>query len=60
MEFKLTFNGKVYEVDITPVSETGYEIELFTKEKITGDEFQKLRQYLIDEGYVEKAFSFKN
>lgn len=57
MKFRLMFGGKKYEVDITPTSETGYAIELFTKEKISENEFQKLRQYLVDEGYIDIVFN---
>ena len=32
-----------------------YDVELQTKEAISGDEFQKLKKYLEDEGYIDAA-----
>ncbi len=45
-----------------PKDEEGYHynIELRTTERISGDEFQKLRKYLEDEGYVDEAESSQN
>lgn len=57
----LKFNGKQFEViihmhpDKHEDGEYHYDIELFTQDKISGDEFQKLRKYLKDEGYIEAA-----
>ena len=62
---KITFNGKQIRVMISvnkPKDEEGYHynIELRTTERISGDEFQKLRKYLEDEGYVDDAESSQN
>ena len=62
---KITFNGKQIRVMISinkPKDEEGYHynIELRTTERISGDEFQKLRKYLEDEGYVDEAESSQN
>jgi hypothetical protein len=35
-----------------------YDLELRTKEKISGDEFQKLRRYLEAEGYIDQAIEY--
>jgi len=35
-----------------------YDLELRTKEKISGDEFQKLKKYLEVEGYVDAAIDY--
>lgn len=57
---KITFNGKQIRVMILvnkPKDEEGYHynVELRTTERISGDEFQKLRKYLEDEGYIDEA-----
>ena len=39
-------------------NEYHYDIELRTTEKISGDEFQKLRKYLQDEGYIDDAVEY--
>jgi len=62
---KITFNGKQIRVIVSvnkPKDEEGYHynIELRTTERISGDEFQKLRKYLEDEGYVDEAESSQN
>jgi hypothetical protein len=31
------------------------DFEIFTNEKMTGFEFQKIKKYLEDEGYIEEA-----
>lgn len=56
--FNIVFNKKHFKVLITvnkPHDELGYHynVELLTKERITGDEFQKLKNYLEEEGYVD-------
>lgn len=55
---KLKFKGKQMEVGIRPVGNDGYDIELCSKERISGDEFQALRKYLKEEGYLEAAKDF--
>jgi hypothetical protein len=60
----LKLHGKKYEVLIEvnrPEDEEGYHynLELKTTERISGDEFQILRKYLEDEGYVEEAANHK-
>lgn len=57
---KINFNNKVFRVLVTinkPKDENGYHynLEIRTKEKLSGDEFQKLRNYLEQEGYVDEA-----
>ena len=55
---KLQFKGKYMEIGIKPVGSDGYDIELRSKERISGDEFQALRKYLKEEGYFEAAKDF--
>lgn len=57
---KITFNHKTFDVQIKVNRDTDgdgyhYDMELQTKDKITGEEFQKLRKYLEDEGYLDDA-----
>ncbi len=32
-----------------------YDLEIRTPEKLTGSEFQKIKMYLEDEGYIDEA-----
>ena len=52
---KLTFKGRYFDVGIRPVGSDGYDIEVRVKGKLSGDDFQALRQYLDSEGYLEAA-----
>lgn len=57
---KIKLNDKSFLVRIKinePKNEKGYHynLEIRTKEKMSGDEFQKLRNYLEQEGYVDEA-----
>lgn len=56
----ITFAGKKFRVLIhvnKPKDEEGYhyDVQLRTEETITGEEFQKLKKYLEDEGYIDEA-----
>ena len=55
---KINFNGKSISVLFKinkPKDEHGYhyDMEIRTDEKMSGNEFQKLRKYLEDEGYID-------
>ena len=57
---KINLNNKVFRVLVNinkPKDKNGYHynLEIRTKEKLSGDEFQKLRNYLEQEGYVDEA-----
>lgn len=52
---KLTFKGRYFNVGIRPVGSDGYDIEVRVKGPLSGDDFQALRQYLDQEGYLEAA-----
>lgn len=56
----LTFNKKKFTVKIILErivdGKLQCDYEILTNEKMSGDEFQKLKQYLINEGYVEEAY----
>ena len=62
----LSFNKKQFVIfvkinSVDPSNEHyHYDIELRTKQKISGNEFQKLRQYLESEGYIDAAIEYYN
>jgi len=35
-----------------------YNLELRTKHRLSGNEFQKLKKYLEDEGYIDEAIDY--
>jgi len=60
---ELTFNKKKFIIfikinDLESEEEYHYDIEIRVKERITGDEFQKLKKYLEDEGYIDSAIEY--
>ena len=61
---KLTFNKKEFTVFVkinqidSEDEEYHYDLELRTKDRISGDEFQKLRMYLEEEGYIDQAIEY--
>ena len=57
---KLTFKGRHFDIGIRPVEDDGYDIEVRVKGALSGDEFQALRQYLDNEGYMEAARNYFN
>ena len=57
---KLTFKGRHFDIGIRPVEDDGYDIEVRVKGVLSGDDFQALRQYLDNEGYMEAARNYFN
>lgn len=55
---QLTFKGRHFEIGICPVNDGGFDIEVRVKGSLSGDDFQALRKYLDDEGYLEVASEF--
>lgn len=55
----LKFKGVDYKLGIVMTSWDGYNIEIRTKEPLSGDNFQGLRKYLEDEGYIDLAREHK-
>jgi hypothetical protein len=51
---RLTFKGIKCEIRLIP-REEGFDIELASKQRISGDYFQALKAYLNKEGYFEAA-----
>jgi len=52
---KLTFKGIELKVGIQPVGSDGFDLEIRSKKSLSGDYFQALRNYLVEEGYVDAA-----
>lgn len=55
----LKFKGVDYRIGIIMTSWDSYNLELRTKEPLSGDDFQGLRNYLEEEGYVDMAREHK-
>jgi hypothetical protein len=51
---KLEFKKRKFEVFIKPYGQ-GFDLEIRTKKPLSRDDFQSLKKYLIDEGYVDTA-----
>ncbi len=60
----VVFNKKEFKIHILLERIVNNKIqcdyEIFTNEKISGNEFQKLKAYLMNEGYIEDAFKYYN
>jgi hypothetical protein len=61
----IVFNDKKLTVFIKvnkPLDEEGYhyDLELRTTEKLSGVEFQKIKMYLEEEGYIDDAIELWN
>jgi hypothetical protein len=50
----LTFKKRQFQVFIKPYGE-GFDLEIRTKKPLSGEDFQALKHYLIEEGYVDAA-----
>ena len=46
--------GRLFDIGIKPLEE-GFDLELYVKGSLCGDDFSALRKYLSEEGYVEQA-----
>jgi hypothetical protein len=61
-KINITFNKKKYEIIIhikdREDKEYHYDMELMTSDRISGDEFQKLKKFLEDEGYIDEAIKY--
>jgi hypothetical protein len=59
-EISITFNKKRYTVSIIMDrivdGEVQCDFEILTDDKMTGNDFKKLKTYLEKEGYVDAAF----
>jgi hypothetical protein len=52
--FKIKFNNRNFKIRIRPNGER-YDLDIETKKYLSGDDFQKLKQYLENEGYIDAA-----
>lgn len=57
MTTDITFNRKKFKVKIITKGQ-GYDLEIETKGRLSGDLYQKLKSYLESEGYIEEARSW--
>lgn len=51
---RIYFQDRFFDVGIIP-KDIGFDLELSFNGTLTGDDYQKLRKYLVDEGYVDAA-----
>jgi hypothetical protein len=61
-QIDIVFNNKRFTINILldriVDGEIQRDLEIFTEERISGQEFQKIKQYLEREGYFDEAFTF--
>lgn len=55
---KIKFNDRYFDVTIKPKPEDGYDLEIGTRGRLSGDQFQALKKYLEEEGYIDQARAF--
>ena len=51
---KIKFNGRNFKIRIRPQGNK-YDIDIETKGYLSGDDYQKLKTYLENEGYIDAA-----
>lgn len=54
---KVKFKNRYFEVGILPKN-SGFDLELSFNGSLSGDDYQGLRKYLVEEGYVDAAKEF--
>jgi hypothetical protein len=57
---KLSYKDRYFDIGIKPLKNDGYDIEVRVKGRLSGDDFQGLRKYLDEEGFLEAARNFIN
>jgi hypothetical protein len=50
----LMFKNRIFHIYIKPYGE-GFDLEIKTKKSLSGNDFQALKHYLIEEGYIDAA-----
>jgi hypothetical protein len=55
---QIKFKGRNFKLNILPKDNGRFDLEMEVKGSVSGDEFQDLRKYLVDEGYVDAARSW--
>lgn len=51
----IKFKNRNFKLNILPKNYDGFDLEIELKGSLSGQDFQELRKYLIDEGYVDAA-----
>jgi hypothetical protein len=51
----IKFKNRNFKLNILPKNFDGFDLEIELKGSLSGQDFQELRKYLIDEGYVDAA-----
>jgi hypothetical protein len=54
----IKFKGRNFKLNILPKKHDGFDLEMEFKGSLSGEDFQDLRKYLVDEGYVDAARSW--
>lgn len=52
---QIKFKNRNFKLNILPKDNDGFDLEMEFKGSLSGEDFQDLRKYLIDEGYVDAA-----
>jgi hypothetical protein len=55
---KIKFKDRHFDVIIKPKPDDGYDLEVGTRGRLSGDQFQALKKYLEDEGYIDQSREF--
>lgn len=56
---KIKFKDRYFDVTIKSKRDGGYDLEIGTRGRLSGNEFQALKKYLEDEGYIDQAKEFR-
>lgn len=55
----LTFKNQRYEIGIIPHRKReNFDLHIKTNKALSGEDFQALKSYLIEEGYVSQAYEW--
>lgn len=54
----IKFKNRNFKLNILPKEKDGFDLEMEVKGSLSGEDFQDLRKYLLDEGYVDAARSW--
>lgn len=57
---QIKFKNRNFKLNILPKDNDGFDLEMEFKGSLSGEDFQDLRKYLVDEGYVDAARNWKN
>lgn len=56
----IQFKNQKYEIAIIPYKEREhFDLHIKTNKVLSGDDFQALKNYLIEEGYVAEAYEWQ-